>query len=317
MEKAVGSLFSGIGGIDLAFLQAGYNISWAIENDPACCKTYRHNFQNCNLIEADIRDINPEKLQKVGTIVAGFPCQSFSVAGKQRGFKDDRGNLFFEIIRFAKSHNPEIIFLENVPNLMEHDNGKTFNIIHSKLVELGYYLRYRVLRASEYGNVPQIRDRIYIIAFKDISKCEKFNYPEPVSLNKNANHFINRHERKHDVYYYNESDAFFKAAKHIVTRHDCVYRVYHESIKPVQNQMCPTLTASMGNTNNQCPLVHDDYGIRKLTLRECLDFQGFPKEFYFPNTITINDAYKQIGNSVCVPVVQRIANQLQFHNDKS
>lgn len=312
MEKTVGSLFSGIGGIDLAFQQTGYSISWAIENDAACCKTYRHNFHNCNLVEADIRDIDPEKLVKVEVLAAGFPCQSFSVAGKQRGFNDHRGNLFFEIVRFAKALNPAVIFLENVSNLVDHDSGKTFNTIHNKLVELGYFIRYRVLRASEYGNTPQIRDRIYIIAFKDINKCEKFNFPDPVLLTKNANHYIDRHERKPGVYYLNKTDASYSVAQGIITRHDCVYRVYHESIKPIRNQMCPTLTASMGNRNNQCPLVRDDYGIRKLTLRECLDFQGFPKEYYFPNTISINDAYKQIGNSVCVLVVRQIASQIKL-----
>lgn len=312
MEKTVGSLFSGIGGIDLAFKQVGYSISWAIENDSACCKTYRHNFHNSSLVEADIRDIDPEKLEKVDVMAAGFPCQSFSVAGKQRGFKDPRGNLFFEVVRFAKVLNPEIIFLENVPNLADHDGGKSFNIIHNKLFELGYYIRYRVLRASEYGNTPQIRDRIYIIAFKDISKCENYKFPDPVLLTKNANHYIIRHERKPSVYYINETDAYYSIVKDTVTRHDCIYRVYHESIKPVMNQMCPTLTASMGNRNNQCPLILDDYGVRKLTLRECLDFQGFPKEYYFPNTISIYDAYKQIGNSVCVSVVRQIASQIKL-----
>ena len=164
MEKTVGSLFSGIGGIDLAFKQVGYSISWAIENDSACCKTYRHNFHNSSLVEADIRDIDPEKLEKVDVMAAGFPCQSFSVAGKQRGFKDPRGNLFFEVVRFAKVLNPEIIFLENVPNLADHDGGKSFNIIHNKLFELGYYIRYRVLRASEYGK----ENPVYITSMKQM-----------------------------------------------------------------------------------------------------------------------------------------------------
>ena len=307
----VGSLFSGIGGIDIAFQQVGFEVQWAIEKDAACCKTYRNNFYTTKLLECDIHCVEPESLPKVDVIVAGFPCQSFSVAGKQRGFSDSRGNSFFEIQKFILWNEPRFVFLENVPNLMDHDNGKTFNVIHNVLSELGYFIRYRVLRASEYGGIPQIRDRIYIVAFREQEDCNCFKFPDPIDLDTTIETVLKRNIKKHKIYYYDEDNPFYQYAKRFVKHDDSIYRVYHDSIKITQNYMCPTLTASMGTRDNQVHLVLDDYGIRKLTVQECLDFQGFPKDFRFPQTITINDAYKQIGNSVCVPVIRRIAEQIQ------
>ena len=310
MALKIGSLFSGIGGIDIAFKQAGFDIEWAVEKDAACCRTYKYNFKDTLLIEKDIRLINPQELCSVDILTAGFPCQPFSVAGRQRGFCDDRGHLFYEIGKFINAYKPRFVFLENVPNLMEHDNGKTFNVIHNILSELDYSIRYRVLRASEYGGIPQIRDRIYIVAFRKQEDCDIFQFPQKMRLNITIEDILLRNQKKNDIYYYSVSDLFYKKASKIVTKRDSIYRVYHDSIKITQNHMCPTLTASMGITSNQVPLLLDDYGLRKLTLRECLAFQGFPTAFYYPNTIAINDAYKQIGNSVCVPVIKRIAENI-------
>ena len=302
----VGSMFSGIGGIDLAFLQVGFEIAWAIDKDADCCKTYRHNFHGNNLIESDIRKVDPTLLESIDVLAAGFPCQSFSVAGQQRGFKDDRGALFYEVVRFANALKPRFIFLENVPNLMEHDNGRTFLVIHDTLSNIGYTLKYKVMRASEYGGVPQIRDRIYIVAFRDIDDCDRFSFPGKIELSQGIDNVLATTEKKHDIYYYNSSEPFYTIASRIVRQQGVIYRVYHDSIKPTQNHMCPTLTASMGTQLNQVPLVKDEYGIRKLTISECLDFQGFPKSYKFPKTINLNAAYKQVGNTVCVPVVERI-----------
>ena len=310
MELTVGSLFSGIGGIDIAFQQAAYKVAWAIEKDAACCRTYRHNFKDVDLIEADIRNVDPSTLDRVDVITAGFPCQPFSIAGKQRGFDDARGHLFYEVGKFISAYKPRFVFLENVPNLMEHNEGKSFLVVHDVLADLNYSIRYRVLRASEYGGVPQIRDRIYIVAFRDQEDCDRFEFPSKMDLEITIEDVLNRKQKKHDIYYYSNEDSFYKNASKIVTRYDSIYRVYHDSIKVTQNRMCPTLTASMGISKNQVPLVVDDFGLRKLTLQECLNFQGFPKEYYFPNSITIEEAYKQVGNTVCVPVVKRIAEQI-------
>ena len=138
----VGGLLSGIGGIELGFEQAGFKVLWANENNDSASKTYKENFKNHNLIEKDIKDINIKKLEKVDVITAGFPCQAFSVAGYQKGFKDSRGNLFFNILDFVSQLKPKVLFLENVKNLKSHDGGKTFKVIY-KTFWSNFYMPYK------------------------------------------------------------------------------------------------------------------------------------------------------------------------------
>ena len=306
------SLFAGIGGICLGFKQAGFNIIWANEFDKYACRTYRHNFGDKYLVEGDIRKILNDDIPDFDVLTAGFPCQPFSIAGRQRGFDDDRGNLFFEITRIVDKKRPEVIFLENVPNLIRHDNEKTFLVIFSTLAQFGYDIRYAILSADKYGNVPQTRSRIYIVAFKNTIKCDRFEFPAPIKLTTNVSRIVDVHTRQNDLYYYNENDSILEKIK-AVTRDEkgIIINMFGSNPKKPLHRICPTLVADMGRRNNRVPVVLDDYGYRKLTLRECLDFQGFPKEFYFPNTIKISDAYKQIGNSVCVPVVRRIAEEVK------
>lgn len=306
----VGSLFAGIGGIDLAFAQTGFDVLWAIENEHASCETYRANFKDTLLIEQDIRKVDVAALPSVDVIVAGFPCQAFSIGGKQQGFQDNRGNLFFQVARFVEEHMPRFIFLENVANLVQHDDGHTFHVIYNTLIEYGYYVRYRVMRASEYGNIPQIRERIYIVAFRSIEDCDRFQFPEPLNLEMPMDSIIDRSKAVRNDYYYSGDDPFAVKARQIVTDPKAIYRVYHSSIKPIKNGLCPTLTAAMGTQNNQVPLICDVAGVRKLTLRECLRFQGFPDNFGFPQSVSLEKRYKQIGNSVCIPVVRRIAENI-------
>lgn len=304
----VGSMFAGIGGICLGFKQAGCDVVWANERDSAACNTYRKNFGNGYLQEADISKVNPHLIPDFDILTAGFPCQPFSIAGQQKGFKDPRGNMFFEIARIADIKKPEIIFLENVANLQEHDNGRTFLVIYNTLAELGYSVRYKIMSAAEYGNLPQTRSRIFIIAFKDDMVCDRFRFPEFIPLTVGINNIIDRSDKKHEIYYYAGKKAE-RFSKHITDRNS-IYQLTDYGIRKVKNNMCPTLTANMGTYPDRVPVVCDDFGIRKLTLRECLDFQGFPKEFKFPSNITIDDAYKQIGNSVSVPVVKTLCKKL-------
>lgn len=303
------SLFAGIGGIDLGFKQASFDVIWANEYDTAACKTYRHNFDDSNLVEGDIRDISADYIPDFDVLTAGFPCQPFSIAGKQKGFNDKRGNLFFEIARIIDAKRPKVVFLENVANLMEHDDGKTFLVIFSSLAQFGYTVYYKVMASNEYGNLPQIRKRIYITAIHE-SIQQNYKHPEPVELTLKSTDIIHRNERQNEIYYYNGKELYPYFESKMKDKH-AIYRPTDTEVRWTKNQMCPTLTANMGTYPDRVPVVWDDYGIRKLTLRECLDFQGFPNEFYFPNTITIDDAYKQIGNSVSVPVIYRIAIQIK------
>ena len=294
----------------MGFKQAGCDIVWANEMDPAACKTYRHNFGADYLVEGNIKNINKNSIPHFDILTAGFPCQPFSLAGPHKGFEDKRGNLFFQIIEVAKVVQPDCIFLENVANLIDHNDGKTFITMFNALSELNYCLRYRNLSANEYGNSPQTRNRTYVIAFKDELKCQRFVFPEPIRLTTDIFDIVDIHTKQNDIYYYAVDDPFYPYIANKVKRKDSIYRVYDSGIHLAKNRTCPTLTASMGTRKNMVPLLIDDFGYRKITLRECLDFQGFPKSFYFPKTITIEDAYKQIGNSVCVPVIKRIADQI-------
>lgn len=306
----VASMFAGIGGICLGFKQCGCNIIWANERDAAACKTYRHNFGDKYLVEGDVRDIDTKSIPQVDILAAGFPCQSFSIGGAQRGFSDRRGALFFEVARVIDVKRPPVVFLENVENLVEHDNGKTFLVIYTTLVQFGYYLRYKIMPSNKYGNVPQPRKRIYIVAFRDLNKCNCFSFPDELPLTQTIFDIIDVHEQKPDIYYYSNDNTFSGLVRKCVTDSKYIYRVFNGQITKLRNQLSPTLTASMSTPEN-AGVVRDDYGVRRLTLRECLSIQGFPKEYYFPNTVALSDAYKQIGNSVTVPVVKRIAEQIR------
>ena len=304
------SLFAGIGGICLGFREAGFQIRWANEKDHATCETYRHNFVNGYLIEGDIRKIDMNTLPHATVLAAGFPCQSFSLGGAQKGFADPRGTMFFEVIRAAAAIKPKVIFLENVENLMEHDNGRTFQTIYASLVELGYYVHYRAMATHEYANIPQTRRRIYIVAFSDLEMSKAFQFPDPVPLTKNAMALINAAEKKPDIYYYRDDTEFDQYIRGFVTDRRFLYRVFNGSIRKLTNGKCPTLTASMTTPRNAA-VLRDQFGVRRLTLRECLNFQGFPQWYYFPRTIQIEDAYKQIGNSVTISVIRRIAENIK------
>lgn len=300
-------MFAGIGGICQGFKQAGFDIVWANEKDKAACNTYRYNWGSSWLRECDIKTIDAGDIPDMDVLTAGFPCQPFSIAGKQKGFCDPRGNLFFEIARVVDVKRPKVIFLENVSNLVEHDNGRTFLVIYNSLVQFGYFVKYRVMDAHLYGNIPQPRSRIYIVAFNDINLCNSFEFPGEINLTCTINDIINRREKKHDIYYYQSGSDVIKKYGNQIEDSNYIYRISDRGLIRVRQHFCPTLTANMGTYPDRVPIVCDDFGIRRLTLRECLDFQGFPQDFRFPNTITIHDAYKQIGNSVCVPVIKRIA----------
>ena len=304
----VGSLFSGIGGIDLGFEQAGFEITWAIEKDAAACKTYRHNFTNVSLIEEDVRNVNPALLADVDVLTAGFPCQPFSVMGYQRGFQDPRGNLFFEIARFVDVKKPRVVLLENVQNLMEHDNGKTFLVIYNTLAQLGYSVKYRVINATDV-NIPQNRARIFIIAFRDIEDCDRFSFPEPIPLEDTIDTVLNRSIKHDDVYYYSTDNPYYQRLDKRIADKTGIYRIDDSGVATRKWDICPTLKANMGTYHDRVPIIRDDFGIRKLTPAECLALQGFPATFTFKG-ISLANAYKQCGNTVCVPVVKRIADAI-------
>ena len=306
----VGSLFSGIGGIDLGFKQAGFDIVWANEFDNDAATTYRYNWGSDHLVQKDIRKVDSSEIPDFDVLVAGFPCQPFSIAGRQKGFDDPRGNLFFEIARIVKDKRPPVIFLENVANLLQHDDGKTFLTIYNALVPYGYTFKYRVMDAIEYSNVPQHRTRIYIVAFLDYEKADKFEFPDKLKLTTKLNDVLVRDKKHDESYYYTDSSVYYEDLKRIVTDKTALYKIYDSGVSKKAHRVCPTLTANMGTFPDRVPIIKDDFGIRKITPYECLALQGFPEDYRFPK-IPMASAYKQCGNSVVVPVIRRIAEKIR------
>lgn len=304
------SFFAGVGGIDFGFNQAGFETVYANEFDTDACKTYSLNHKN--LIDCrDIRDVKTEELPDFDVMLAGFPCQPFSIAGYREGFEDkkDRGNLFFELVRIAKDKKPTVIFLENVKNLVTHDNGNTMKVIVQELEKMGYKVFHRVLNTSKYGNVPQNRERIYIVAFLTENENLPFSFPSEIPLTKTI-HDIVCDEKIDDRYYYTEKFSYFDELKNSMTNKNTVYQWRRKYVRENKHNLCPTLTANMGTGGNNVPLVLTQHGIRKLTPKECFLFQGFPNGFILPKDSTDYKLWKQAGNSVSVPVIRKIAENI-------
>ena len=310
----VGSMFAGVGGIDTGFIDAGAMIVWANEIDANACKTYRANFGSDELVEGDIHSIDETTIPDIDILVGGFPCQAFSVAGYRKGFEDDRGVLFLEIMRVVREKKPRCVFLENVKNLQGHDNGRTYTVIKEALETEGYRVTEKVLNTMDYGGVPQNRERIYIVAFRisDDGTCpemDRFEFPWPIQLTIGIRDIVDMSDRKPDKYYYPKDHKYYEALDSAMTNPDTVYQWRRIYVRENKSNVCPTLTANMGGGGHNVPIIRDDYGIRKFTPRECFLFQGFPESFVLPD-IADSHLYKQAGNSVSVPVIRNIARNI-------
>ena len=314
-QLTIGSMFAGIGGICTAFKQAGYDVAWANEFDANACKTYRHNFTDIHLIEGDVCEVDATLDLSVDVITSGFPCQAFSVAGYRKGFDDERGNMFFETARFIEKLQPKAFLLENVKNLQGHDKGNTLRIIRKTIEEeLGYSFISFVLNSKDYGDIPQTRERIYIIGFrndfKDKTRINAFQIPKPIKRTKKI-HDMYENDTVEDRHYYRQDSKIYPMLRKEVESTDTVYQYRRVYVRGNKSNVCPTLTANMGMGGHNVPIILTENGIRKLTPKECFNFQGFPKEFSFPDDIAQSHLYKQAGNSVVVPVVKRIADEIR------
>ncbi len=311
----VGSFFAGVGGIDLGFEETEmFDVIYANEFDEYPIKTYEQNF-NIKVDNRDINEVKGNEIPDFDIMVGGFPCQAFSVAGYRQGFEDEkgRGNLFFEMARIieekkANGHQPIAVFFENVKNLVGHDNGKTFNVILDTLYSLGYHVQQMVLNASQYGNIPQNRERIYIVGFLDEKSFNKFHFPLPKQLTKKLSDIIDFNNKQSDDYYYTpEKCKFYDILDKEMKDFNAIYQWRRVYVRENKSNVCPTLTANMGTGGHNVPLIRCESGIRKLTPRECFNLQGFPENFKLPENISNTRLYKQAGNSVVVPVIERIA----------
>lgn len=301
-------LFAGVGGIRMGFEKAGFETIFGNDFDAYCKVTYDLNFKQVPLTVSDIAKVKSNDLPSFDILLGGFPCQPFSIAGYRRGFLDTgRGDLFFEIVRILRDKKPTAVFLENVKNLKSHDGGKTFNIISDALKDLGYHVKVKVLNSVEYGNVPQNRERVYIVGFKSKKSYDAFEFPEPVKLTKTIAGIL---EKDVDQKYYYNNSPLYPELKKVITSINTVYQWRRIYVRENKSGVCPTLTANMGMGGHNVPLIKDAKGIRKLTPRECARLQGFPETYKLPKDIPDTKLYKQFGNSVTVSVIERVAKQV-------
>ncbi len=300
-------LFAGIGGIRRGFknvFKDNIDFVFSSEIDKNAQKTYYLNYNE--IPHGDITTINESEIPAHDIILAGFPCQAFSVAGYRKGFEDTRGTLFFDVVRIAKFHKPKVIFLENVKGFVNHDKGKTFKIVKKTLEDMGYNIFYKVLNTKDF-NIAQNRERIYIVAFLDDIK--DFTFPEPEEATKTIKDFLDTNEID-NKYYYNGRPLYSKI-KDDVKNLDTIYQWRRHYIRENKNKVCPTLTANMGTGGHNVPIIKDKKGIRKLTPSECIRFQGFDIDFRFPKDLALSHQYKQAGNSVTVKVIEEIAKRIK------
>jgi len=302
-------LFAGVGGIKLGFEKAGFKTVFANDFEEKCKPTYDLNSSSIKLNTEDINKLNINELPEFDILLGGFPCQSFSIAGYRKGFKDKgRGDLFFKIYDIISEKRPEVVFLENVKNLENHDKGRTFKIIFDTLEMLGYKIKHKVLNSMMHGNIPQNRERIFIIGFLDHKKADLFNFPEEVILTKSFKDFLEKEIP--DKYYYLGKPLHDKIKKEIISK-DKVYQWRRKYVRENKKGVVPTLTANMGMGGHNVPIIRDEKGIRKLTPKECFNLQGFPENFKLPN-LADSVLYKQAGNSVTVKVIEKIAKNIKI-----
>ena len=310
---AIAAFFSGVGGIELGFEQTNkFRVVYANEFDKNANITYRLNFPETFLDNRDIHIVQPEdiKADNLDVIVGGFPCQAFSIAGYRKGFKDERGDLFFELLRIIQAKKPKAIFIENVKNMVSHDHGKTFKVIKEALTTTGYHIKWKVLNGKDYGNIPQNRERIYIVGFLSKTQFDSFSFPDEIELTSKLLDVIEFDNEQDEYFYYSaeKNPTFYKELEENIKSSDSIYQWRRQYVRENKSGVVPTLTANMGMGGHNVPLIlTHNKRIRKLTPKETFNVQGYPKDFKLPKEVSNGQLYKQAGNSVVVPLIKRIA----------
>ncbi len=305
-------LFAGIGGFRIALQNLGGKCVYTSEWNKEAQKTYRTNFG-----EIPFGDITKERVKNYipnnfDILCAGFPCQAFSIAGYGKGFSDTRGTLFFDVEQIIEKHRPKVVFLENVKNLVSHDKGKTFEVIIEILEKkLGYKVFYDILNSMTHANIPQNRERIFIVAFdpEQVPNYQEFKFPAEIALTKTI-HDILDNDKQDDKYYYTKKHQYYPELSKTMTNKNTVYQWRRVYVRENKSNVCPTLTANMGTGGHNVPLIKDDFGIRKLTPKECFAFQGYNMDKYILPKVADSKLYMQAGNSVTTNLIERITNEI-------
>ncbi len=291
-------LFAGIGGIRIGFEDVGGECVFTSEWDISAQKTYQANFGE--IPYGDITEIKPNEIPPFDILLAGFPCQPFSMAGLKKGFDDTRGTLFFDILRIVEYHKPRVVFLENVRNLASHDKGNTLKVIVNSLEDLGYKVFYKVYNAKDFG-VPQNRARIYIIAFID---NVDFVFPEPPKIKTRLGDILEKDvDSKYTI-----SDKLWSGHQRRKKEHKEKGNGFGYSLFSEDSEYTSTISARYYKDGSEILIDQKGKNPRKLTPREAARLQGFPDSFILPNSDA--QMYKQFGNSVAVPVIKVLAKEI-------
>ena len=291
--------------------------AWAVELDPSAAHTYRKNFAGVRLLEKSVIDVGvrADDLEPVDVLHAGFPCQSFSQAGERRGFEDDRGQLFYQIIRLIedfKDRKPSVIVLENAPFLRYGEGGAWFLELQQAIRKAGYWFRTensRELSAFGLTALPQQRTRLFMVAFSMTHfRSGRFEFPMKIHDGvKDLSSYIDFDGHVSEDYYLPTENRYYDMISRAVVDRSCVYQLRKYQVRPKEPGVCPTLTANMGLGGHNVPFIMNGKGLRKLTEQECLRLQGFPQEFSFPDDVPRAKRYTQAGNAVAVPVAALLA----------
>lgn len=303
-------LFAGLGGFRLALESLGAKCVYSNEWDKPVQKVYAENFGDTP--EGDITQVDENTIPDHDILCAGFPCQAFSISGKQRGFEDSRGTLFFDVARIVKAKKPKVVFMENVKNFATHNNGRTLSHVKATMEELGYHFHQKVLNAVDYG-IPQKRERIYMVCFRKDLLISSFVYPKPFALTRHVEDFLLDDEKMVEHLYVDRPDTY-----------------YNENLK---EEYCnKSVRLGTVNKGGQGERIYSTKGIavtlsangggvfaktggyliggkpRRLHPRECARIMGFPDSYALSKNAS--QAYKQLGNSVVIDVLQLIASEI-------
>lgn len=317
----VGCLFAAIGGFCKAFQQNGAVVLWATDKDRFAAETFRLNFPDVRYISKPVEElsVDGDRLPPVDVLTAGFPCQAFSIAGEKRGFEDPRGLLFLHIIRIIKEYGPrkpKILLLENVRNLKNHDKGRTFKRIQAEIQKAGYWFSdsdAKILNTATYTDIPQNRERIFMVALnRDYFPSNSYVFPDPIRLSsvRGVRSFLDLDRKADSAFYFTPDSQYYEPFRKAIEEggKSFIYQLRRSYVRKNMSDMCFTLMANMGEGGHNQPVIKDRWGIRKLTPRECARLQGYEDSWFeIPPKISKAQIYKQIGNSVTVPLVARLA----------
>lgn len=320
-------LFAGIGGFRVAFEEIGSKCLFSCEINKDCQKTYYQNFSD-NITHGDISTLNEKSVPYADIICAGFPCQPFSIAGNRGGFNDSRSSVFFDLLRIVNCVQPAVLFIENVPNLVNHNGGKTFSLILESIKENNYIPFYKILNSKDFG-IPQARKRVYLVAFRKDLHISNFNFSIPNIKEKTVRDILIENDNsipisdkwnKYIDYYTGKiqlSDISFKLPKtrQYIERidkdtnlNDCIFQIRSSGIRALSlDKPFPTFAVSISGGGAMIPVLSKEK--RHLSLREMGRIMGYNDKYNFP--VSRTNAIKQLANSVCPPVIKHIAKDIQ------